>query len=150
MLQGGAYPGHWRELIAAWLVYKGRNDFKDMGRLSATGRPKVVGLWIKNAHSVSFKPKPLPNVTLIKREHKAWCASLQPTWLWQDNQTAIVAAEHQDWGGIHVFGVNGLLSMLASLYFWGMSLTESKFDMVAWQEAVYDCLSVIQQLPGPL
>lgn len=150
MLASADYPGCWQELVAAWLVYEGYNDFADKGRLLPKGRPQVVADWIKWARKPSYKPKPLPNLTLIERQHKAWWASLQPQWRQSNEATMPSTAEDRDWGHLHVFGVNGLIGALASLYFWGMSLTNSNTDTLAWETAVEDCLSVMRQLPRPL
>lgn len=150
MLQSGEYPRRWQELIAAWLVYEGRNNFESRALLFLKGRPKVVAEWIKDAQKASFAPKPLPNITLIEHKHTAWWRALQPVSRIQGDGTLCVASTCMDWAWLHVFGVNGVLSVLASLFFWGMSLVHADADTASWEVAVDDCLSVMQQLLGPL
>ncbi|KAJ7217456.1 hypothetical protein C8J57DRAFT_1034206, partial [Mycena rebaudengoi] len=94
------------------------------GSIPATGRPVVVGEWIQGA--CGQRSKKVPTITNIKaypNSWQAWWDSLQPEWRQRDaaGRYEIGGDYGEEWGGLDCPGANGLLSVVASLYFWGHS-----------------------------
>ncbi|KAJ7875687.1 hypothetical protein B0H13DRAFT_2347995 [Mycena leptocephala] len=80
-----------------------------------------------------------------------WWTSLQPSWCgaWHGRTGAAPALLlGSEWGKLAVFGQNGLLSMVAMLYWWGFA--EKKKGVAAssdgWEEVALDILNVLQGL----
>jgi hypothetical protein len=70
-----------------------------------------------------------------------WWGSLQPEWREKDADGSWSVARGyggggREWGPLYQWGVNGVLSVVASLYFWGCSVPET--GRAEWEAAVND------------
>ena len=74
----------------------------------------------------------------------AWWRSIQPKWRVLDGQE--LAKDGVDFELLRRPGVNGLLSVLAALFFWGVGLGEAWGDCVLWLAGVEDLMWVLEQL----
>ncbi|KAJ7650268.1 hypothetical protein FB45DRAFT_732160 [Roridomyces roridus] len=91
---------------------------KKESSLPPDDRPPQVAQWIK----VARKTTPvIKDVALFQSQWRAWWDGLQPEWRgnsangesgWSDKTKA-------DWGVLVVPGINGLLSVVSTLYWWG-------------------------------
>lgn len=140
--------GQWKALVAAWLVYEGRRDFEG-NKLSPKGRPKIIAEWIKWARKPTWLPSSFPKVADFEREHVAWWKTLQPAWCMTETGSLSHNC-HGSWDSLHVGGVNGLLSALASVFFWGLSIRRTEGNTDSWNMIVEDTLYVVQQLTRDL
>ncbi|KJA13853.1 hypothetical protein HYPSUDRAFT_151072, partial [Hypholoma sublateritium FD-334 SS-4] len=83
----------WDELVASWLRFEQTTEYKGVSKLGNQNRPAAVGDWIQRA-------------------------SLQPAWR-LDGATDLLRRGEGDWTHLQCSGVNGLLSIVAGLFFWG-------------------------------
>ena len=51
-----------------------------------------------------------------------------------------------DWEVLQRPGLNGILSVMAGLLFWGVSLRDSSGGRMGWNKAVSDCLVVMKSI----
>lgn len=138
--------GKWQELVAAWLLYEASRNF-DGKKLSPKGRPKIVADWIKWARKPTWRPSSYPEPEGFGHMHTAWWTSLQPSWRVKSDGTLTRHGEgERTWDTLHVGGVNGLLSALASLFFWGIAIHHAGANTDSWDNIVEDTLFVIQEL----
>lgn len=74
-----------------------------------------------------------------------WWRSVQPDWRLSDSIASFKQADG-DWGVIKCSGVNGLLSALAALFFWGVALGNTCTADAAWSTAVADAAYVLESI----
>jgi len=77
-------------------------------------------------------------------EFKAWWSVLQPEWRKSSSGEIHFSKVDGDWEVLHRPGLNGILSVMAALFFWGVSLQED--SRTGWNDAVSDCLVVLTAL----
>lgn len=148
MFIGERFGDKWQELVAAWLVYEGRRNFSG-NKLSPKGRPKIVADWIKWARKPTWRPSTLPKAEDLDREHVAWWRGLQPAWR-MTGDGPLKRDGHGGWDSLHVGGVNGLLSALASMFYWRLTIRSGEGNTDRWDTTVDDTLYVVQQLTNNL
>ena len=71
--------------------------------------------------------------------------SIQPDWR-VSNGKLLVNAVDGDWEPLRRPGQNGLVSVLAALFYWGLAVNDDPRRMKEWISAVKDCEIVFQQL----
>ena len=132
---------HFDALIAVWtrLEYASRFEHSP-NKLSTKGRPAQVGVWVAAGRGKRVPPV-VTDVAAYAAQWGLWWDVLQPKWRKQDGKGAWIAGGEyggtgQDWGPLYVWGVNGTLTLLASLYFWGCAVTDP--DLLVWEAAVCD------------
>lgn len=135
----------WQALVAAWLRFETAAGLTvPGGRLPSKGRPPLIAGWIKNARTPGY-PVNLGDVNAFKRTFNAWWNSLQPKWRTEGRDGAL-KRDGGDWRSMCEYsGVNGLLSVVACLFFWG-SATLTPSQSCSWDTAVDDVLYVLEQL----
>ncbi|KAF9472053.1 hypothetical protein BDN70DRAFT_819199 [Pholiota conissans] len=106
----------WLQLVRTWAHFENAERFAERGKLGTTGRPACISLWIKYARSASFRPD------LVLRQDASG-----------------------DLTNLRRPGKNGLLSVLAALFFWGVSAQGVRNDK-HWRAAVDDVHWVISCL----
>lgn len=139
----------WRELVAAWLTFEATTDFVEHGgQLPAKHRPPIVGGWIKRAcdpDCLTTSNLTIGDIPTFVNSFNAWWRSFQPKWRLAGAGSELTRSGG-DWATLCRYtGVNGLLSVLACLYFW-RSGTLTPDEHAAWDDAVDDVLFVVQQL----
>ncbi|KAF8190124.1 hypothetical protein BJ912DRAFT_850288 [Pholiota molesta] len=109
----------WQQLVRAWAHFERAESYEEKGKLGTVGRPACVAAWIARARSATYKP----------------------------------STEHLSAGGnlenLRRPGKNGLLSVLAALFFWGVILSAENNGIVAqqrWKLSVDDVFWVISNL----
>ncbi|KAJ7073652.1 hypothetical protein C8F01DRAFT_1075377 [Mycena amicta] len=109
-------------LLAAYLELKGAWGWVDgSGLLSADNRPKQVGQWVKNKRRATVRYCGIPNITLYEKQWWAWWNVNQPGWRVMENDRPRATARYgESWGGLLCPGLNGMLNVVVSLYWWGM------------------------------
>ncbi|KAF9044029.1 hypothetical protein BJ165DRAFT_1528604 [Panaeolus papilionaceus] len=115
-------------------------------RLPARFRPTVVKDWVARGRTrnKAWRPKDLVP-TEFKTEFWTWWTSLQPEWR-VDNGAVITGRVDGDWSPLVVPGVNGVLSVVAALFFWGLEAQDKRAPRDAWLVAVRDCTTAFQKL----
>ncbi|KAJ7487164.1 hypothetical protein FB451DRAFT_1228881 [Mycena latifolia] len=76
-------------------------------------------------------------------EWQGWWDSLEPGWRRRDadgrwNVVNGYGEKGREWGPLYRWGVNGMLSVVASLYFWGCAVREKPELRETWEVAVGD------------
>ncbi|KAJ7717078.1 hypothetical protein DFH07DRAFT_715076, partial [Mycena maculata] len=140
--------GHFNAALAAWTRLESACKFASPShKLSATGRPKQVSQWIQGARGHRGQPAP---IVTKPREYKGiwwgWWDSLQPEWRKKgEDGTWEVGESYGEWDDalLH-WGPNGLLSVIASLYFWGCAVVDSPDLAKRWERAVNDVSWVLE------
>jgi hypothetical protein len=80
---------------------------------------------------------------------QGWWDSLQPDWRTRDSdgQWSVVdgyGKAGREWGPLYHWGQNGVLSIVASLYFWGRAVHEKPELRASWDAAVGDVVWVLE------
>ncbi|KDR72152.1 hypothetical protein GALMADRAFT_18798, partial [Galerina marginata CBS 339.88] len=107
----------WMELVVLWADFEAKEGYKERTKLSATGRPAAVKDWIQRARSPTWRPV-IKDLAEFEREFGVWWTGLQPGWRVSDTEGSAVEDGEGDWKVLRKPGVNGLLSLLAALFFW--------------------------------
>ncbi|KAJ7607446.1 hypothetical protein DFH06DRAFT_1018521 [Mycena polygramma] len=149
---------HYRSLVETLLRIEERFGFDDNPRLgvSTEGRPKELGKWVNAARGTRSK-KPydaeIKDVDDYARRWGSWWDSLQPAWRQrgtEGNWKVYPAYEPAwEWGSLSSYGTNGCLSLVASLYFWGMA-KEDATTWGKWDWAVQDVLWMLEGVEASL
>lgn len=133
----------WLELVRLWEVFEAREGFASPSNLSPHGRPPCVAEWIKRARAPSYRP-PIANLDDYAQVFTQWWGSLQPEWR---RSSGSLVQSSGDLDVLRKPGVNGLLSVLAALFFWGLLLGPGEFG--AWLKAVDDVSWALRRLQEP-
>ncbi|KJA13066.1 hypothetical protein HYPSUDRAFT_209854 [Hypholoma sublateritium FD-334 SS-4] len=153
MLASKDLGGGWLALISAWRRFEKAAGYSEAAILSSEGRPPCVGAWISRARSPKYQP-PLSEKNLEDLDHSfwTWWRTLQP------HHRKDVDAEDgsmllRNVGDMHTIrkpGKNGILSVLAALWFWGSARhLVSSGTLSSWAAAVDDVFWVIEQMTPP-
>ncbi|KAJ7899717.1 hypothetical protein B0H13DRAFT_1883804 [Mycena leptocephala] len=108
---GGSFKAVLKAVIRVEEAHGFDTDAK--GTLPTAGRPDVLHDWVKGGGEAN---------------RRNWWDGLQPEWRKHgvDGHWEIGGEYGDDWGGLHCPGVNGVLNLAASLYFWGRQAEEAR------------------------
>ncbi|KAI0039617.1 hypothetical protein FA95DRAFT_1478423, partial [Auriscalpium vulgare] len=103
-------------------------------------RPDAVGNWIRDArkwHRASVDPM---KVSSFKTLWWRWWVSLQPAERVIDAEAFVLDVPKDDmsWEQVNIAGVNGLLSVVAALTWWGVAVHQVQDGIPRWMDAVVD------------
>lgn len=97
-------------------------DTKGRATFAATGRPEQIAWWLKRARKVD-PPIEEDEIEDFGEQWWVWWKALQPKWRETDSVAGPLTPKHQrghgDWGTLDATGVNGFLSVIAALGWWG-------------------------------
>ncbi|KAJ3483224.1 hypothetical protein NLJ89_g12080 [Agrocybe chaxingu] len=135
----------WAKLLEEWEAFEEEEDaFDDKRVLPAKGRPKSVGMWISRARLPTWRPSE-PDAKADEKHFKAWWATLQQT-SQVANGKVVSRSTSGDWSALRLPGVNGIQSVVAALFFWGLSASRTARTKKPWTAAVQECTEVFKQL----
>lgn len=137
----------WQALISTWLEFEKVSDYEEIQRLGCRRRPHAVGEWIQHARSVTYSPK-IKNISKFGTEFAAWWKNIQPTWR-MENANGQTPLEEGNWEEIRRPGLNGLLSVIAGLFFWGNAIRTTPQAAAAratWLKVLNDVAYVVERL----
>jgi len=143
MMECGDLGPSWDRLVKAWAVFEAKSEFKEMKKLSTTNRPPAVKAWIQRARAPAWRPA-ISNTADYESEFNAWWSALQPEWRKSSSGETVFSRVDGDWEVLRRPGLNGILSVMAGLFFWGVSLQEE--SRTGWNDAVSDCMVVLTAL----
>ncbi|KAJ7731417.1 hypothetical protein B0H16DRAFT_1329306, partial [Mycena metata] len=120
---------HFTTLLKAFVTLETMYGFDEdtYSKLPATNRLKEVGDWIKGGRNRNPKLPVVKNVSKYAEKWKQWWDTLQPGWRCRDHDGNLMAGgamkygKADKWGVLDCAGPNGWLTVVASLYFWGVS-----------------------------
>ncbi|KAJ7469883.1 hypothetical protein B0H11DRAFT_1731310 [Mycena galericulata] len=139
--------GSYKALLAALIQLEKAFGFENRAnvRLPKQYRPAAVEAWIKGGRGRSKKvPELSVPVERYATDWQQWWDSLQPAWRVKDSQGRWALGDDAggygaDWASLEFPGVNGCLSIVASLYFWGRAVrNDSQNARSQWEAAVED------------
>jgi hypothetical protein len=153
---------NYKSLLEALIRVEAAHGFPDdtMGGVSAKLRPGVVAMWIRGARGQKTKKPPVikPRDMLAYSDSwQAWWDTLQPSWRTKDagGKWRITQEYGDDWTPLEFLGANGVLSVVASLYFWATNMRmlssvhgEAWFveEENKWDKAVQDVVWMLEGL----
>ncbi|KJA12644.1 hypothetical protein HYPSUDRAFT_152312 [Hypholoma sublateritium FD-334 SS-4] len=135
----------WDGLLRSWLQFEQDAGFDDGPRLGTRHRPHLIADWIQRARKPTYKCE-IKNVDKFAGEFDTWWRGLQPDWR-LDDASNLLRRDGDDWECLRCPGVNGLLSVLAALFFWGCHAQRGAAPFkVRWLTALRDVSYVIGRL----
>ncbi|KAF9471141.1 hypothetical protein BDN70DRAFT_820400, partial [Pholiota conissans] len=110
----------WVHLVELWSQFEEQSSYTENGLLGNRGRPTCIAEWIRYARSPSYRPK----------------------------RSGVLSRCDGTLDDIRMPGKNGLLSVLAALFFWGVSAEgeEGSGGEASWKVAVDDVAWVMKGL----
>lgn len=138
------FGAKWQSLVASWVKFEEASNYKS-SRLGTKSRPQTIAKWIQLARKPDYRPD-IENLAAYEADFKAWWISLQPPWRCRDGVDWPLKGSG-DWDILRQSGQNGLLSVVAALFFWGWAARTATNDAEgAWSLAVDDVLYALTQL----
>ncbi|KJA14112.1 hypothetical protein HYPSUDRAFT_106491, partial [Hypholoma sublateritium FD-334 SS-4] len=136
-----ALGSEWALLVSNWVRFEEDAQFQGGGKLGTQRRPRVVADWIQRARSPVYRPA-INDVAGFATDFSAWWQSLQPEWRRTDSDAGPdLPRQGGDWTHIRRSGANGLLSVVAALFFWG-NVVQGTPARAVWLKAMEDVLFV--------
>jgi len=137
----------WAVLVEVWVEFKKKEGFKEWGFLLAKEWPECVSEWIRHGRPPAWTPA-ITAVSKLEMAFRMWWVSLQPKW-WVSAKGAIITTDLEsgdDWDHLRKPGLNGLLSVLVGLFYWGRTPKRSAKQRAAWATSLEDCIFVLCHL----
>ncbi|KAJ3489956.1 hypothetical protein NLJ89_g11479 [Agrocybe chaxingu] len=139
-------PG-WRKLLHAWHAFEEAEHFKEKGKLPCHLRPAAIGLWIQRRRSLTWRPE-FKDFCEYESQCMQWWGSLQPQWRVSAKGAVLFSQKDGDIESLRRPGLNGILSILAALLYWGSECRHIKASRKRWLAVVEDCNWVLDCLSG--
>ncbi|KAJ7030236.1 hypothetical protein C8F04DRAFT_961982 [Mycena alexandri] len=141
---------HFNALLAAWTRIEAASRFENSaGAITKHLRPEQVNRWIHCGRGRKGRPDmTVRNPAEYGRQWWAWWDTLQPAWRGKDSAGAwlIAGSYGKEWDELMFWGQNGVLSVVASLYFWGCAVQENVELVGDWEVAVNNAAWVCEGL----
>jgi hypothetical protein len=141
---------HFNALLDAWTRSEAACQFENpRAALPKSHRPEQIAHWIKDARGNRNRPDPsVKNTAQYETEWWAWWDSLQPEWRTRhaDGSWVVGGPYGKDWDTLAYWGENGVLSVVAALYFWGCAVQTGGDAQERWELAVNDVSWVFEGL----
>ena len=149
MLQSLEIPlgERWAVLVELWVEFEKKEGFKEQGLLPAKKQPECVSEWIRCGRPPTWMPA-ITAVSKLETAFCTWWVFLQPKWR-VSGKRAIITTDLEsgnDWDHLWKPGLNGLLSMLVGLFYWGRTPKRSAKQHEAWATCVEDCIFILCHL----
>ncbi|KAJ6449021.1 hypothetical protein C8R47DRAFT_999333 [Mycena vitilis] len=131
-------------------------DPKTYGALPSDNRPAQVTDWINRGRWRMKKPPNIKNAGAYAEVWATWWDSMQPKWRRRgsDGKWRFGGDEKyggpEDWGVLDRPGPNGCLSVVGSLFFWGVCEDQSAAVKARWLEAVEDVAWMLEGLEASM
>ncbi|KAJ7018846.1 hypothetical protein C8F04DRAFT_976565, partial [Mycena alexandri] len=140
---------HYKSLLTALVRLEESAGFEQNGKALPTSkwRPLKVQKWIRGARG--SRTKTLPEVHDVAAYAKAWNAwwdALQPPWRkrGEDGLWIVGGKYGAEFGALDASGINGCISIVASLCFWGAAKTHDRESRAVWETAVNDVVWMLE------
>lgn len=133
----------WMELVGIWESFEVSEGFDSPTKLPAKGRPPCISDWIQRARTPSYRPT-ITHPDTFAQVFSAWWSSLQPQW--RKSIEGPLPRAFGDYDALRRPGVNGLLSVVAALFFWGTARSLNAPD--TWLEMIDEVGWAVGQLVG--
>ena len=144
MLTAGNLGNKWTNVVNMWALFERKEISLKPTVLGSSHRPAAVHDWIQRARSALYRPS-IASIDRFETSYKLWWASLQPDWHVSASGEVAFAKTSGNWDAIRKPGRNGILSVAAALFFWGLKVKDTE-DTNGWEIAVDDLLLVLLEL----
>lgn len=145
LLQSTPLGSEWDALLRGWLQFEQGTGFEDGPRLGCRRRPRIIADWIQVARKPKFSYE-IKDPEKFAEEFNAWWRGLQPDWR-LDDVSDLLRRDGEDWECLWCPGTNGLLSVVAALFFWGSRVQHGAPTLKSkWLEALEDVAYAISRL----
>ena len=134
-LQNLQEPSSWVDLVQLWMTFETRSSLESLevrglkARKFPDGskvckRPAGVGDWVARARRPNFRPT-TGSLSSYQEEFWGWWRSVLPGWQTINEGSLLTTGPAgSTWDAVSCSGPNGLLCVMAALYFWGMEVSE--------------------------
>ncbi|KAJ8455054.1 hypothetical protein ONZ45_g19068 [Pleurotus djamor] len=86
----------------------------------------------------------IPNLNTFITRWWCWWSAINPRWHdREDDGRPASDLNEGDWTEMRATGLNGWLSVIASLWWWRKSCPDASLALVSWHEALADVLAVV-------
>jgi hypothetical protein len=140
---------HFHAALEAWTRLEAACKFESPShKLSATNRPEEIFKWINGARGLKQRAPMVEDPERFARQWWSWWDLLQPEWRVRDAEGKWVLSEtYGEWDNklLH-WGLNGVLSVIAGVYFWGCAVVDEPDLLDNWEVAVHDLSWVLKGL----
>ncbi|KAJ7917019.1 hypothetical protein B0H13DRAFT_1870706 [Mycena leptocephala] len=144
---------HYRALVVALIELETKYGFDaaNNGALLTTNRPSQLSSWIRGGRGTRMKfPPAINNTETYAKQWAAWWGAMQPAWRerGEDGHWKVGGAwgAANAWDPLEAPGPNGCLSLVASLYFWGLYKSQPPHVLLLWERAVQDVTWMLEGL----
>ncbi|KAJ7169364.1 hypothetical protein C8R43DRAFT_945303 [Mycena crocata] len=144
---------HFQALLTAWTRVEDASRFEHGPQNLATiGRPTELKTWIARKRGKTGPDPIVTDPSAYALKWQGWWDSLQPAWREKSQDGTWVAEgpygpDGKEWGELYRWGVNGTLTIVASLYFWGLAvISDAGVFKSAWVVAVNDVCWMMEGL----
>ncbi|KAJ7432248.1 hypothetical protein B0H11DRAFT_1669801, partial [Mycena galericulata] len=128
------------ELEEAYMFENGK------GKLPVIERPIQVTDWIKGGRGRKKGVPAIRDIKAFETKWWSWWTEMQPAWRGRANGKPLrgEGGAEEGWGALVAPGVNGLLSVVATLYWWGYAENAGEEGNCSpgWEEAAADVIWV--------
>ncbi|KAJ7061134.1 hypothetical protein C8F01DRAFT_987627 [Mycena amicta] len=139
----------WNHLLLALVELESGYNWETSAKgLLTAFRPKQIGEWVNSGRKADVKYRNVGNEATFGGNWWTWWVTMQPAWReLVDGTPKREMDEGANWGGMVVPGKNGMLSVIAGLYWWGYSMRRQCVRLWArWKDAVRDVVWVLERL----
>ena len=147
MLQSNEPPlgNRWAELLRLWSAFEEMENYTERQKLSPDGRPLCVSEWIRRGRSTTWRPV-ISSIPALEKSFEEWWTNLQPDWRKNDDGSIVFASVDGDWEILRKPGLNGILSAIACLFYWGCKVQGNMTRRARWATSVEDCILVLHNI----
>ncbi|KAJ7102960.1 hypothetical protein C8R43DRAFT_963850 [Mycena crocata] len=145
---------HYKALLVALIRLEESAGYESTTSLPVSKlRPAEVKKWIRGARGAKLKELPTTSKPAAYADSfNAWWDSLQP--LWRERNTdgtwKVGGKCGKEWGGLDCAGVNGTISIVGALHFWGTSAAHTEETRAVWETAVLDVAWMLESMDAAL
>ncbi|KAJ7081899.1 hypothetical protein C8R43DRAFT_1142883 [Mycena crocata] len=117
----------YRRLLSEWVeLERGYRFCNGTKRLTTVERPTEVETWIRDGRGRTLEIVKIADVAEFAPSWWTWWKRLQPSWRVGEKGELLTPEERGEWGDLVAPGPNGMLSVVATLYWWGYADTGGK------------------------
>lgn len=132
-------------LVHTWASFEAKEGYKEVAKLDAKHRPTEIGDWIQRGRSEKWNPPKL-HVEKYEQQFLMWWYHLQPAWRRENDRDVAWGSINGDLTHMRKPGTNGLLSVIAGLFFWGMN---AETGTAHWEKFII-CVNDVQAVMSAL
>jgi len=145
MLESESRMGEaWTTMVRAWALFEAASGYEEVKKLGAVGRPSAVGDWIGRARSSTWRPV-IRDLPQYEASFWIWWSAIQPDWR-LDEGDLVRERVVGDWEPLRRPGINGMVSVLVALFYWGLEILEDSSGRNRWLSAVEECQTAFRHL----